>query len=483
MKRTIILLFLAISASLAAQQAVVAKGSESKLINQENLAEGVYVGYYNGLDCWIFEGKKEVKQLMLIDQNLTPMKVIELPDSRHVDVLTAAIDGNIATVILNDQSKKERAAVLRHSVNLDNATVAVSDTIHALTFGRKDECMTWATTSPDGTLIGVVTIVTFTQQKQYRTLITLLDAQGRELWEKEFALGSMKDLFVTNQGRVVTLGIEPEGEETHFVFNVISQYKEAAYSVTVKCDPVREIELVNVIGSHAIALGTFSPADKDPRKEYTGGTLGLSFNIDSACLSGFFMRPFQNEDMNILYNKKTKKMQRDQYADRAKPIAYAPTPFDAVVALSRRYSEAYTESTGELIQVDKSMGIHMVAIDTMGRVKWTRNIRRNDMDKGKEYLLGVGLLANNKGISLIKAEHPKYPAIYDIAKDAKQYIIGDKSNLVAYTISDDGDVSKLVIEPKSKHTHFRSLKRPDGTMVLITAHGKKSRVVTLKFMD
>ncbi len=484
MKRTIILMFLALSASLVAQPAVVARGSENKNVNPENLASAIYVGMHNNSDCWIFEGKKNVKQMAVCNPNFEALRLVELPDSRHVDVLTAAIEGNTATVIVTDKSKKERTLVLRYKINLLNGTVAPSpDTLQSLTYGRKDECLVWGATSPNGNLIGLVSIVVYTQQKQYHTVISLSNAGGEDLWEKEFALGSMKDLFVTDGGRIVTLGIEPEGEETHFVFNVLSQYKEAAYSVAVKCDPIREVKLVNVVGSHAVALGTINPPEKDPAKGFTGGTFGLSFDIDRAALTGFFMRPLQNEDMNILYNKKTKKMQRDQFADNVDPLAFAATPFGAAMVVGRNFTETITDDSGELIQARKTVGLHLVAIDTLGNIKWIRNFRRNDMSKGKDYLLGIGLTSNNKGLSLVKAEHPKYPATYDIANDAKKYIAGDKSNLVVYTIADNGDVSKLVVEPKAKQTHMRTLMRPDGQMLFLSAHGKKVRTATLKFMD
>lgn len=484
MKRTIILLFMALSASLAAQQAIVARGSENKNVSPDVLASATYVGMHNNSDCWIFEGKKNVKQLAVCNQNFEALRLVELPDSRHVDILTTAIEGNVATVIVTDQSKKDRTLVLRHTVDLLAGTVGpVPDTLQSITYGRKDECMVWGTTSPNGALVGIVSIVVFTQQKQYHTVISLYTAGGEELWEKEFALGSMKDLFVTNEGRIVTLGIEPDGEETSFIFNVLSRYKEAAYSVAVKCDPLRELKLVNVIGSHALALGTFNAPEKDPAKGFTGGTIGLSFDIDAAALTGFFMRPLQNEDMNILYNKKTKKMQRDQYADNVNPLAYAPTSFGAVMAVGRNFTETITDDAGELIQARRNVGLHLVAIDTLGNIKWIRNFRRNDMSKGNDNLLGIGLTTTNKGLALVKAEHPKYPANYDIANEAKKYIAGDKSNLVVYTIADNGDVSKLVVEAKAKQTHMRTLKRSDGALLFLSAHGKKVRTATLKFMD
>ena len=484
MKRTIILLLLAVSGSLAAQQAIVARGSETKNVAPENLASAIYVGFHDNADCWIFEGKKNVKQFVVANQNLEPLRLVELPDSRHANILTTAIAGNTATVIVTDDSKKERTLVLRHTIDLTTGTVgAIPDTLQNLTYGRKDECMVWGAKSPDGNLLGLVSIVVYTQQKQYHTVISLLSASGDQLWEKEFALGSMSNLFVTSEGRIVTLGMEPEGEETHFIFNVLSQYKEAAYSVAVKCDPVREVKLVNVIGSHALALGTFNPPDKDPEKNFTGGTLGLSFNIDSASLTGFFMRPLQNEDMNILYNKKTKKMQRDQYADRVEPLAFTPTPFGAAMVVSRCFSETITDDAGDLVEARKSVGLHLVAIDTLGKVKWIRNFRRNDMSKGTDYLLGIGLTTTNKGLALVKAEHPKYPANYDIANDAKKYVSGDKSNLVVYTIADNGDVSKLIVESKTKQTHMRTLKRPDGALLFLSDRGKKVRTATLKFVD
>ena len=54
---------------------------------------------------------------------------------------------------------------------------------------------------------------------------------------------------------------------------------------------------------------------------------------------------------------------------------------------------------------------------------------------------------------------------------------------MVYTIADNGDVSKLIVESKTKQTHMRTLKRPDGALLFLSARGKKVRTATLKFVD
>jgi hypothetical protein len=52
---------------------------------------------------------------------------------------------------------------------------------------------------------------------------------------------------------------------------------------------------------------------------------------------------------------------------------------------------------------------------------------------------------------------------------------------VVYTITDEGEVNKVLIERKSGQSLVRTLTRPDGTLVLLTGSGSKTRLAELKF--
>ena len=126
------------------------------------------------------------------------------------------------------------------------------------------------------------------------------------------------------------------------------------------------------------------------------------------------------------------------------------------------------------------MGISLVAVDTTGHVRWVRNLRRNDiMDDDNMVTLGVAMLDGK--VCVAKKEGAKYPAIYDISSDAKKFKAGDKGNLVVYTVDADGTTEKLLLEKKSKHTVFRTLTRPDDTLLIVGSNGKKTRLLELRY--
>lgn len=478
MKRLVLLLILAFVGPLAAQQAVLSKDLESKHVDIDNLANGNWLGTHNGLDCWVFEGKKHIKHVVLTDQNLETLHVVDIPRSNNAEVLAATLDGNYAAVLLVDRSVKRQTTVLSCRVNLDSLVAFPTDTVELFTYGKKDQCFVWAATSSNGKYTAMVSIVRMTESMQYRTEIIMFDGGLRTLWDKEFALGSMHNMLVTDDGRIVTLGLEEgEYEDTRFIFNILTQTTANSYAAVVRCDPVKEIQLAAVNGSHALAMGTFLAEDG----KSTGGIIAMSFNIDSAVLSNFLLRPFMNEDVNIFYNKATKKVQREQRADHVRTLACVPTSYGAMMVAGRAFRTENAESNGTLTSVSYAAGLHCLAIDNDGKLLWVKNIRRSDMQKKGDDLIKVSLLSDGSNAYIVKSEHPKAPLDYAIAKEAKTLELGNKSNLIIYTLNPLGEVQKLLVEAKTKHSHLRAIRRSDGVFALYSANGNKVRQAQLKF--
>ena len=169
MKRLVLLLILAFVGPLAAQQAVLSKGLESKHVDIDNLANGNWLGTHNGLDCWVFEGKKHIKHVVLTDQNLETLHVVDIPRSNNAEVLAATLDGSYAAVLLVDRSVKRQTTVLSCRVNLDSLVAFPVDTVELFTYGKKDLCFVWAATSSNGKYTTMVSIVRMTESMQYRT--------------------------------------------------------------------------------------------------------------------------------------------------------------------------------------------------------------------------------------------------------------------------------------------------------------------------
>ena len=466
--------------TLAAQPAVT-RGAESRRLDAEDLEKALYVGTLDNMDAWIMEGRRHVKQVVLTDLNMEPVSIAPIDGTGDMQVLAASVDGRRTSVLLLKKTNRS-TAVLRGEIDADSRALVESfDTVVVYEYGRKDECMVWAATSPSGNYNALVCVVQLNETKQYGSRTFLLDARMRVVWDKEFAMGSMHEVMVTDSGRVVTLGVEREGEEAHFIFNTLDGRREASYDAVVKCDPVKEIHLANVVGRFAVAVGLYQPAQGRNADKLTEGVLTMSFDLDAAVLAGITMRPFQNEDMNIFQNMKTKKIQKSQVCDHIAVLGLTPTSWGAAMALGRDMEIEKSSNGGSVTREGLGVGVNVVAVDTTGHVRWVRNIRRNDVSK-ENGVPKVGLATSSDGhVCVVKTESPKAPEFYDISDEARKFTVGDKGSLVTYTIDADGKTERLLLERKTKQTLFRTLARRDGTVLIYSLRGNKTRLAELRF--
>lgn len=488
MKKSILLIvavcMVAVSA-VAQPRFEVMANQDGKKIKAEFVREAKYIGLYEGLYCFVGEGRRHSKQLVLVDHNMEPLRSMELPESTtNCDFMAGSISGNNAGLLFVDNDERHRAMIYTSTMDLDSMCPADSGVglmmVDSIAFGKKDRFMVWAATSENGQYNAAVQVLEYTERKQYSAKVVLFDGRMHQLWSKEYAIGSMDNLYVTNDGTVVTLGHEPEGDETRFVYNIVNEKRADTYAAIVKCDPIRELRLAGVVDNHIMAVGLFTPKGARERDNLCGGVVGISFDMDSAIITGFTMRPFMNEDVNILLNKKTKKVQRTQEVNLASIVGTVLTDNGVVMAVGRNYAKDNVENNGTVSRLFYRVGLHVVAVDTKGRISWVRNIRRNDYESGDDGLLNVTMLHNNGQTYIIKSENRKLPAIYDISKDAKEYKVDTKGNLVVYAISDDGEVEKTVVYKKTPYGLVRGMLRPDGKMALFSQNGSRTRIWELK---
>lgn len=482
MKRTVILLLLAFAGTLAAQQVVCNKGMESKhkVINVELMKDAQYLGVHNNLNCWITEGKKHTKVLVMTDHDLMVKKMVAMAESGDREVLAAVMNEKHVSVLALDRESRKQTVVYRYTLWLDSISNGIADTVQVIDHGKKDKCTVWGASSPSGSHTALVTVVEYADKREYSTHITMMDDDLDREWEKEYALKTMQNIQVTDDGRIVTFGIEREPEETHFVFNVIDKDRADSFLAAAKCDPIKEMNLVTVNGNHAIAAGTFFSTTG---KHRTGGVLAMSVNLDSASISGLTIRAFSNEDINIFLNKDTKKTQRDYTIDRVRTLSTTGTDYGAVMLVGRSFKAETVQSNGAPKSVYFASGMHCVAIDTLGNVKWVRNLRRSDMQKNEGYMMDVSVHGDGEDVRIVKMENPKMPKTYDIGPAAKTCKLGEKANMVLYSIKADGEVKKIVVEPKTKQSIYRTLSRADGSLLILSDKGGKMRQAVLKITE
>ena len=83
------------SAAVALGQPALTKGMEGKRMDADELATARYVGVEKGMDAWMMEGRKHVKQVVLTDLNLEPVVVAPIEGSGDSRKAVVFFEGGI----------------------------------------------------------------------------------------------------------------------------------------------------------------------------------------------------------------------------------------------------------------------------------------------------------------------------------------------------------------------------------------------------
>lgn len=469
------------SASVAAQGGYSTTHGAAARNADRTLLRGLYLGQYEGYHCWAGHCADGNIRVALTDDDLTFHGEADLPEAtRYCDILSGTLRDGVVHLMIVDSASEGHTMVYKAAVELalvgTDSTALAMATIDSLTYGPTDHCYVWTALSPNGQWVGKVVVVQYPERLQYSALAELYDCKMNRVWEKEYAVGSMEQLCVTDQGELVSLGYEAYDGETHFVYNIIGKERASSFDVVVACYPVRQLRLAGVVGRKAVGVGLFTPEDSREQDNLCGGTLGMAFDIDSAILTGFTMRPFQNEDMNIMLNQKTRTIQTQQILDLVSISGVATTSYGAVLAAGRNWRSNIVEDNGVPYHTHTRMGLHLTAIDTNGNVRWVRNIRRNDIQRDNDDLLNIGFHSYGDTVAVVKTEYPRTPVTYDVSHSTKPLIAGKKSNLALYTIAPNGKVEKWMLDFKKKQALLRSTLRPNGELVLLTCDGRHTSI-------
>jgi hypothetical protein len=491
MKKQVLLTIALMAAGMAAwgQTINYTVHPESKATDRQMVANGTYLTTVENLDCWVTHSSKGAKemedddnwQIVALDANLVPAKRIELRNTEDCKLLAATADGIHAGVLLVDSSHSKQTTVFKAAANLETMTLdSIGDTLASYTFDRKDRCMVWGAASANGQYLGMLTIIHYDKNNTYVATASLYDAQLNLQWSKEFATGSVDNIYVTDDGQIITFGNERINEVEQFNLCVLTSRDGNAYSTTANCERLKDMRIVTVVGNSVITAGIVAAPHTKAKNDIAGGVAILTFDLESRTYGEFNLRPFENEDVNVMLNKKTKKVQHYMEVPRVKMVACAPTSDGVVLAFCQNYISNFVNANGATSDSYVASGIHLMAINASGSIKWVRNLRRNDIQKNGNDMLYISLFTSGEDICLVKNEHRKYPDDYDIAKDVPEYEIEDKGNVVLYGITPEGNVKKAVMEKKVTHMLAASAIRPDGTIVLMGLRGNKSRMVELK---
>lgn len=478
------------------QKVLTLVGEESKKVEPDMMMNAHYLGSLEGLDIWLTRSDEGVKgfvnkrdwHLVKFSDGLFPMERVDLPATNRCQLLAAVgakenVDGiHSASVLLVDSSARGRTTVLKARLSTDTLRLEGGklDTVDNFTYSRKDLCKVWSAVSPNGKYMAVLTIVQYVERREYIAVSRVFDENLKEVWSKDYAVGVTDDIFVDDEGTMYTLGLESTSNGMRFLLNVMNRAGADSYRMDIQCDPIHDLRIVNVIGKKALCAGLVTMLSADVDKDLTSGVATMVFDVDSMSAAEFKIRFFQNEDKNILMNKHTKKVRREQDMPMVDMLGSIRMPYGAVVAVGHHHVLHYTNANGTVEDSWYAQGIHMMAFDTVGNLMWVRNIRRCDETDIADGILNLHLFADGDNACLLKNENRKEPAEYNIAEEGREYEVGDKSNLVLYSIAPGGEVSKSIIEKETKHALANIGRRADGSWVLLSFRGSRCRMAVMK---
>lgn len=476
------------------QEGVMRVGSESQDVDRDMLLNAHYLGTVEGQDLWLTRSEAGVKGLaqkrdwhvVRLTEGLLPMERLELRGTSNCQVLGvvgARSDERARHVsaLLVDSSARGRVTILRARIGVEMTRMdAGVDTMDLYTYDYRDISKVWGALSPNGKYLGVLTIVQYVEQGEYLSIAKMFDENLNLVWEKDFGVGATEGIYVDDAGRMFTLGVERAKDGVRFVMSEMDKEGADTYGMNMDCDPVHDVKIVNVQGDNVLCAGLFTASMADPEDLPTTGVVTLMFNVKTVQMSGFSMRIFQNEDVNVMKNKNTKKIQLDHEVPMVSVLGSVEMPWGAVVAVGHRHMVHRSNPNGTTEDWWYGRGIHLVALDNSGKMRWVRNIRRNDRTDIGGGMLKTHLFAEGGKVCLLKNEDRREPEEYTVTEEAREYEVGESSNLVLYTVSERGEVKKRIMERETKHALANMCRKKDGSLLLLTAKGNKCRRAEMK---
>lgn len=135
------------------------------------------------------------------------------------------------------------------------------------------ERMVWEGSSRDGSYHATLTVTVYGEYQQYEAFATLYDAEMQQLWTREYAVGTMESLWVTDSGTIVTVGCDPEHDGNEVTVNEITQWTARTYRVAVEAPEFDSLQVMGMGDGCAVVRATVNDTQRFVAAVDTGGTV------------------------------------------------------------------------------------------------------------------------------------------------------------------------------------------------------------------
>ena len=456
-------------------------GNEAKSFGKTLLTDAVGIGAADGYDYWLHCGDRNGIGILSTDSTLHHARQTTLPHSSHYTMLAASHNDRQVALLLADAHSSHEASILTARIALDTLENYAFDELKHYDLGRHDQFYCWGASSPNGQYNAVVAVVEYTDSKQYEATVMLLDAEMRPLWEREYAVGTLEEVAVSDEGCIVTLGCEQSDFGADLVFNIFTASRSRTCTIASEAGYIRHLHLAHLTQHHALAMGTFSPAHLKGHEHLCGGLYTVAISLDSATVTHSTLRRFTDEDIAVFYNHESGGKGATTVADHVEVVDLLPTASGALLALERHFAvDSHGDTLDEAGSTTYHVGLQIASADTLGRLQWVRNVRSCDVRKGNDESATSLLLAWGEGLAIVKNENSKTPDNYTTATPVRPCEGDAKSNLVVYLVDGDGAMVKQRIEGKTRHTALAANRRSEGRWQVVTANKSALRPAILE---
>lgn len=377
------------------------------------------------------------------------IRSVELPDTKHCDLLAATlVDGQVHVLMAG--TDKNQFSISRAAVNVAGMKITTPLTpIYSETLAKSDLPYYLSAQSPSGDFVALYAGIYRNASKDFRAKEVLLDNTLGELWTKQYPLAAVNALRVTDDGQVQTMSYYCNEKENRsgFRFGLLDENGEDVQETTFTSTKIENCRLLNCINGKFVVAGLLV----DKKNSGFSGLCGLAYDMKSRD-ARMSTSPFTDEEANVLENRPLRSnMKRSAVTAGLTPMSSAATDFGGACSFSRIYTVT-TTGAGAPNSTDYYVtGTLAVAVDTDGHIMWRKPFRMAMKEPEHTYFIHAGLCAKGSTVYLVQSEPAKGGLVYDIAATAKMKAVnGFKARTAVYAISPKGEVGKEMFGEASK---------------------------------
>lgn len=480
---------MSMAASVVAQNITFTHGDKtngkglvpSDIIIDKGDAEDVY--YSIEPELTILGGIKSV-MVREVNLNYKESKCLKIANTKHFDVLHAQREGSKMHLLV--YSNVDDLFVLRQiTVDLKSFSVKEDKTLFDVTIDKHVFFYHWDAESPSGNYYAFVFALVNEKVGTASVKAYLFNKSSMERqWEKILDVPAITNVFVTDDGRIVTGGFsngDDKDDGAVLAFSIVSEddVVDARFSSTSK---VGELALLNCYGDKVLAtfletergVGLVTGVTVTKGNVYTGC---VSFLVDVANgkVMGSDHRAFSKEEARVFYAASLMSEITSADVNFLSCRASATTTYGGVAVYGRTWKEHVTQSNGMTFDKYQFKGMMLFGVDSTGHFTWVRPLM-HDNAVGSTISASrteTDLVAEGDMVYLITNESDKDLPDYDPEKPAKKAVTKPHGAVVAYSFTADGKVSKQMLEPKGTNIIMTRLRRQaPGVYTFITAKTK-----------